>query len=315
MDEFITIFTGIDVSKRTLDAALSLDGPSRTFEHTTEGITQLIQSLPAPGTCLVTIEATGDYERPLVAELVAAGHAVAVVNPRQVRDFAKGLGVKAKTDRIDAAVIALFGKHVRPRLVAEISEKHDELQQLVTRRRQLIDLRTAETNRLETARCETVRQGIGQVVDLLNQQIAELEARLKELLQSEDEWKGKGEILASVPGVGPVTVLSLLADLPELGRLNRQEIAALVGVAPFNRDSGRHRGRRGIAGGRAGIRCVLYMAAFTAKRCNPTIRQFAERLEADGKPFKVVITACLRKLLTILNAMLKSNTQWNPQNV
>lgn len=312
MDENVTTFVGIDVSKRTLDLGHSTEQNGQTVENSTAGIEQLLETLPASGTCLVTVESTGGYERTLVAELVDAGHLVSVVNPRQVRDFAKGLGIKAKTDRIDATVIARFGQHVRPRTVSKTHENQAELQQLVTRRRQLVELRTAESNRLETLTSQTVRRSVQDMVEMLNGQIRQIEQQLKELLDSDEDWRDKGALLASAPGVGAVTVSSLLAELPELGFLNRQQISALVGVAPFNRDSGGYQGKRSIAGGRASIRSVLYMAAMTARRCNPVIRQFAQRLEEAGKPFKVVITACMRKLLVILNTMAKTNSHWDP---
>ena len=319
MHNTVNTFVGIDVSKQSLDVGTLPNKSSQTFTYDQTGIGQLLENLPKPGTCLITIEAirhgapaAGGYQRPIVAELLDAGHQVAVVNPKQVRDFAKAFGIKAKTDRIDALLIAQFGQHVNPRTVAKTHEKQEELQQLVTRRRQLVELKTAEKNRLETLSSKAVRKSVNDVIKLLNQQIDDIEKQLMKLLKTEDVFNGKGEILASVPGVGNITVATLLAELPELGILNRQEISALVGLAPFNRDSGRHRGKRSIWGGRASIRSVLYMAAITAKRCNPVIRKFAQQLEQTGKPFKVVITACMRKLLVILNTLLKNNTHWNP---
>jgi transposase len=248
-----------------------------------------------------------------VAELTEAGYRVAVVNARQVRDYAKSMGILAKTDRIDAEVIARFGEHAKPRPIGKPRENQEELDQLVTRRRQLIDQRTSETNRLETITSKVVRKSLKRMIDQLNKQIQQIEAEIASLIESDELWSEKAILLKSVPGVGDVTAVSLLAELPELGELNRQEIAALVGLAPFNRDSGRFHGRRSIYGGRASVRKVLYMAAFVAKRSNPVIRAFAERLEKSGKPFKVVITACMRKLLVILNTMMKTNTFWNAQ--
>ena len=301
---------GIDVAKHTLDLAL-LPGDQRpTLDYDEQGLQQLLRTLPEPGSCLIVVEATGGYQRRVVAELVSAGHQVAVVNPRQVRDFARGMGILAKTDRLDALVIARFGQHVRPRTIAQRPEKQEELAQLVVRRRQLVDLRTAEKNRRETVVSPSVKKSIQQVLDLLNKQIDRIDKQLLALVDSDDEWRHKAGIVSSVPGVGPVTSASLLAELPELGRLNRQEISALVGLAPFNRDSGRFQGKRAIWGGRASVRSVLYMAALTARRCNPVLRAFADRLEHAGKPFKVVLTACMRKLLVILNTMIRSNTHW-----
>ena len=313
MDGSLTTFVGIDVAKRSLDVHLLPEGRSLSLLNDASGWKQLRQQLPAPGTCLIVVEATGGYERRLVADLADAGHRVAVVNPRHVRDYAKASGRLAKTDRLDAAVIARFGEHFRPRTVSQTSEKQAQFAQLVARRRQLVDLRTAETNRLETSTSRPVRQSIQRVVDILNKDLQRLEKEILAFLEADDDWRGKADLLGSAPGVGNVTAASLLAELPELGQLNRQEISALVGVAPFNRDSGTFRGKRSIGGGRASIRSVLYMAALTARRCNPVIRAFAHRLQAAGKPAKVVITACMRKLLVILNAMVKSHSHWNPQ--
>jgi len=312
MDGSITSFVGIDIAKHSLDVCILPERKQFTVPYDTAGLKQLRSQLPDMGSCLIVVEATGGYQRRVVAELANADHLVAVVNPRQVRDFARGLGILAKTDRLDAQVIARFGQHVRPRTLANTHEKQEELAQLVTRRRQLVDLRTAEKNRRETLTSKPVRKSVQQVIDLLNKQIERIEKEILALLESDDEWKDKGSIIQSAPGIGSVTVASLLAELPELGFLNRQEIAALVGLAPFNRDSGRFQGKRSIWGGRASVRSVLYMAALTARRCNPVIRAFAQRLEAQGKPFKVVIVACMRKLLVILNTLVKTNSHWNP---
>ena len=314
MDGSLTSFVGIDVAKHSLDLCVLSEETRQNLSYDAKGLKQLLRQLPDAGTCLIAVEATGGYQRRVVAPLAAAGHLVAVVNPRQVRDFAKALGILAKTDRIDARVIALFGQHVRPRTIAKNHEKQAELQQLVTRRRQRIDLRTAETNRQELLTSKRVQKSIQKVTALLDKQIESLEKEIAGFLKSDDEWKGKGGILQSVPGAGTVTSISLLAELPELGSLNRQEIVALAGLAPFNRDSGHFHGKRSIWGGRASIRSVLYMAALTARRCNPVIKAFAQRLEAAGKPFKVVMVACLRKLLVILNTMLKTNTLWKAKN-
>lgn len=312
MDGSITSFVGIDIAKRSLDVCILPEGKQLSLPYDTAGLKQLFSWLPDAGSCLIVVEATGGYQRRVVAQLADAGHWVAVVNPRQVRDFAKGLGILAKTDRLDAQVIARFGQHVRPRTLAKTHEKQDELAQLVTRRRQLIELRTAENNRMETLVSKPVRRSVQQVVDLLNKQIKRIEKEILALLESDDEWKDKGEIIQSTPGIGPVATATLLAELPELGLLNRQEISALAGLAPYNRDSGRFHGKRSIWGGRASVRSVLYMAALTARRCNPVIRSFAQRLEAQGKPYKVIMTACMRKLLVILNTLVKTNSPWNP---
>lgn len=306
-------WVGIDVAKDSLDVCLLPTEHHFTVTNDGDGCQQLIDQLPAAGSCRVVLEATGGYQRRVVAALIAAGHDVAVVNPRQVRDFARGLGILAKTDRLDARVIARFGQQANPRSIEISSENQAELRELVTRRRQLVEFRTAERNRLETSSAKIVRKNIRHSVEQLEKQIRQLEDAIGKLIESDPQLSCKAALLETVPGVGPVTTTSLLVELPELGRLNRQRIAALVGVAPFNRDSGKFHGRRAIWGGRAAVRSVLYMAALTARRSNPLIREFAQRLEAAGKPFKVVITACMRKLLVILNTMIKSNLPWNPK--
>lgn len=313
MDTTSRTFVGIDVAKHSLDIYLASEDRCFTVKNDTAGFKQLLDELPAAGSCLVVIEATGGYQSRVVAALVASSHQVAVVNPRQVRDFARGLGILAKTDRLDARVIARFGEQAHPRPVELGSEKQAQLRELVTRRRQLIDLRTAEQNRLETATTKMVQRNIRHLIEQLDKQIRQLEEAIGQLVESDSQLASKAALLETVPGVGPVTVTSLLVELPELGRLDRQQVAALVGVAPFNRDSGKFHGRRAIWGGRAALRSVLYMAALTARRSNPLIRAFAHRLEAAGKPFKVVLTACMRKLLVILNSMVKNNLPWNPK--
>ena len=304
---------GIDVSKKKLDVA---DGPKsfiNCFDNDDPGHRKLLKALPKPEACLVVLEATGGYQKRIVLKLVNAGYLVAVVNPRQVRDFAKALGILAKTDKIDARVISHFGQLVRPRTVAQTHEKQDELDELVTRRRQLIALRTAEMNRKTTVTFSFVRKNLQQNVDRLSKDIRRIGSEIAKLVKSDDQWKGKYELLRSTPGVGAVTATTLIAEVPELGQLNRQKIAALVGVAPYNRDSGQFRGRRTIYGGRRSVRSALYMAALTARRHNPVIRAFADRLAAQGKLPKVILVACMRKLLVILNTMVKTNTHWNPK--
>ena len=309
----ISTFVGIDVAKKSLDVATLPPSTPRTFVHDPPGRQELLDSLPEPKTCLIVIEATGGYERLLVADLLDAGHLVAVVNPRQVRDFAKAFGILAKTDRIDAAVIAHFGKQVEPRPLAEVHEKQGELDQLVTRRRQLVALRTAEKNRFAMAHSKPVKRSLQQVINTLNKEIKRIEKEISVLVESDDQWQGKADILSSVPGVGDITTATLIAEFPELGQINRQQAAALAGLAPFNRDSGKFKGKRTISGGRRTVRTALYMAALSAKTHNPLIRKFAERLEAEGKLPKVILTACMRKLLVILNTMLKTNTLWDPR--
>lgn len=315
MDD-VSVFIGIDVSKDTFDVARFPLGPAaKSFPQSESGFAACLATLPDRSQCLIALEATGGYEAELVGALLTAGYAVAVVNPRSVRNFADGIGVLAKTDRLDAAVIARYAHHVKPRPLAKVSEKQAELDQLVTRRRQLIELRTAESNRRAMARSSSVRRSIDKVLKVLKAEIATVDRDLRELVKSDDEWNNKSNLLQSAPGIGEVTATTLIAEVPELGQLNRQQIASLIGVAPFNRDSGKFRGRRMILRGRQSVRCTLYMAALVATRKNPLISAFAQRLRTAGKPMKVVLTACMRKLLVILNTMLKTNTHWAPQNV
>ena len=305
-------FVGVDVAKHQLDVAATATTPPVSLPYDANGLAQLRRYLQPLGKCLIVVEATGGLEQPLIADLIEAGYTVARVNPRQVRDFARGMGYLAKTDRIDALVLARFGQHVRPRPVEFPPEKQRELEQLVTRRRQLLDLQTMESNRLGTTTAGTARRSIDKILAVLHRQIKDLDKSIARLIDSDDQWRHKNDLLQSVPGVGTTTSATLIAELPELGQLNRQEIAALVGVAPYNRDSGQSSGVRSIWGGRVVVRNLLYMAALTAYRCNPTIRQFAKRLQAAGKSFKVMITACMRKLLIILNTMLKTDCPWIP---
>jgi transposase len=306
-------FVGIDISKSSFDVAARRQRLRQKLSYDAAGLRRLIDLLQPLGACLVVLEATGGLEQRAAAELVEAGFTVAVVNPRQVRDFARAIGRLAKTDRIDAALLAEFAERVGPRPSVLASKTERELQELVTRRRQLVHLRTMETNRLATLTSKRARSSIRQVVGVLDRQIRELEAAIAEQIRSDDDWRQTAELLESVPGVGEVTSTALVAELPELGHLNRKQISALVGLAPFNRDSGTLAGRRSVWGGRAALRSVLYMAALTARRCNPLIRGFAQRLERAGKCFKVMITACMRKLLTILNVLVRTRTPWNPE--
>jgi transposase len=305
-------WVGIDVAKETLDVYWELgEKPDRiAVKNAPEGFASLIKKLPTPQQARIVAEATGGYERSLVSALVDAGYRVAVVNPRQVRDFAKAMGILAKTDRIDAFVLARFGRQMQPRILEEDPSKRAELMQLVSRRRQLIELRTMETNRLQQVSARVAQKSIQHVLKLLAKEIEQLDAEIARLLQSDEDWRAKIALISSTPGVAKVTSATLVAEVPELGRLNRQAIAALVGLAPFNDDSGYHRGTRRIKGGRATVRHVLYMATLSARRCNPVIRAFSERLAAQGKKPKVIITACMRKLLVILNTMIKNNTSW-----
>lgn len=301
---------GIDVSKETLDVALLPGAQSLQFSNGEDGIDQLAKRLKDMD--LVVMEATGGYETAVATALVASGLRVAVVNPRQVRDFAKATGRLAKTDRIDAGVIAAFGVAVEPHILQLPDEDARELQALLVRRSQLVAMRVQEVNRLALAQA-AMRKGIKMHIAWLDREIDKLDIDLTAGLRSSPAWRAKDELLRSLKGIGPITSGTLLVALPELGRLDRRTIAALVGLAPFNRDSGKMRGRRTIYGGRGRIRTLLYMAATTAVRSNPVIRAFYERLKARGKPHKVAMVACMRKMLTILNAMVRDGTPWTPE--
>jgi transposase len=304
-------FVGIDVSKKTYDVHVLPTERSLSLAADEAGRAQLRSELAPLGPCLVVLEATGGLERALAADLLDAGFDVAVVNPRQIRDFARSLGRLAKTDRLDAHVLALFAQLIQPRPLEKLPEKQAELDALVTRRRQLLQLQTMEKNRRAQATIKATRNSIVRVLAMLHKQLLDLDRAIAQLIESNDDWRAKAELVQTVPSVGKVTSATLVAELPELGRLNRQAIAALVGVAPFNDDSGQRRGQRSIRGGRASVRTALYMAALTAMRCNPMIRRFATRLRKQGKAFKVVITACMRKLLILLNSLVRTNTPWN----
>jgi transposase len=274
------------------------------------GLAQLRTELAALGQCLIVVEATGGLERHLVAELIDAGQLVSVVNPRQVREFARAWGRLAKTDRIDAQTLSMYAEKVQPRPTRKRPENEQELDSLVTRRRQLVGLRSMERTRQQQAYGKAAGHSIAKLLKVLDRQIAEIEQAIAKLIESDEDFRDKCALLQSVPGVGPGASATLIAELPELGRLNRQQIACLAGVAPFNHDSGQFRGQRHIRGGRGAVRKALYMAALAARRFNPRLRSFAERLAKAGKPFKVVMTACMRKLLTILNTMLHNATPW-----
>lgn len=311
MDE--TLFIGIDVAKDTFHVASCPASINISLPNTSTGTKQLIKTLQPHSISLIVLEATGGYERPIVAELLEANLKVVVASPRQVRDFARGIGEFAKTDPIDAAVLARFAQVVQPKPKPPSSPEIDELADLVRRRRQLTDLRVQELNRSQLALHPKVRKSVRKMIKTLDYQIAELDELIQQHIKSDDDFRKKDEILRSTPGIGPHTSATLLSQLPELGQLNRQEIAALVGVAPYDFSSGRFAGKSRIWGGRKEVRNILYMAALTAMRCNPAIRRFAGRLREQGKVFKVVITACMRKLLIILNTMMRNQTLWRTE--
>jgi transposase len=272
-----------------------------------------VQQLVGLAPQLVVLEATGGYQSQVVAELARVKLHVAVVNPRQVRDFAKATGRLAKTDAIDAAVLSHFAESIRPAPTPVADEQTLELQALMTRRRQLIDMRTAETNRLETCRVERVRRDIQKTITWLTRRIGEVDDDIDKMIRKMPLWRDREDLLSSVIGVGKTTARTLLTNLPELGTLNRRQVAALVGLAPINNDSGLRRGQRAIRGGRPEIRSVLYMATVSAVRFNPQLRAMYQRLLAAGKLKKVALIACARKLVTILNAMVRTNTPWRWQ--
>lgn len=303
------LFVGIDVCKRQLEMRVHGCEDDWQFPNDAEGIGDLLVTLRRLAPTLIIVEATGGYEMVMVAEVCAAGLPIAVVNPTRVRRFADSLGQLAKTDRIDAGVIAHFGSVVRPPIRTLQSEEEEYLRGLVERRRQIIVILTAEKNRLHTSPLR-LRPDVQEHVDWLEGKLKELEAEIGQMIRHSPIWREKEAILRSVPGIGPITAVTLLADLPELGTLNRQKIAALVGVAPFNKDSGPRRGKRRIFGGRASVRRTLYMGTLVATRFNPVIRRFYQNLIQRGKPTKVALTACMRKLLVILNAMLRNGEPW-----
>lgn len=303
------VYVGIDVSKAHLEVSVGADQTSWQVENNAEGIGELVQKLSGVRPALIVLEATGGYEMAGAGALALAKLPVAVVNPRQVRDFAKSLGRLAKTDPIDAQVLKRFGEAVQPEPRALADAQTQQLQAILGRRRQLIEMLVAENNRLHLAHKE-VLLGLKDHIAWLQQSLDDLDKDLRDLLKNSPIWREKDDLLRSVPGVGPVLSTTLLAELPELGTLNRKKIAALVGVAPYNCDSGKMHGKRAIWGGRASIRSVLYMATLSAVRCNPVIRAFYERLVRAGKEAKVALVACMRKLLTILNAMMYNHKHW-----
>jgi transposase len=305
------VFIGIDVGKAHLDVAERPSGTTWRVAHDEAGIAALVARWRAQPPTLLVLEATGGLEVPLAAALGSAGVAVVVVNPRQVRHFAQAIGQLAKTDRLDAALLARFAEVVRPTPRPLPDDQAQALAALVTRRSQIVAMLVAEQQRLGTA-LPAVRARVATHVSWLRTERAALDEELAQTIQQTPLWRERDDLLRSVPGVGPTLATTLLADLPELGRLTRKQIAALVGVAPLNCDSGQHRGRRVIWGGRAHLRAVLYMGTLVAVQHNPVLRPFYARLLAAGKPKKVALVACMHKLLIILNAMVAHQTRWTP---
>jgi len=308
------MYVGIDIAKEYLDVAIGVEAVPERIAYTAEALKTLVLRLQTLPAVHVIVEATGGLEVRLLAELWAAQITVARINPQRVREFAKASGRLAKTDQLDARLLAQFGAALQPAATPLPNADTQTLAAWVSRRRQLVDMRTMEHNRRLNAP-QTLHVRIDKHLAWLDEEIAALEQEISDFIRNTPAWAAKDAVLQSVPGVGAITARTLLAEMPELGRIDRKKIAARVGVAPFNHDSGRRRGKRCIQGGRYAVRSVLYMAALTATRFNPTIRAFYERLLAAGKEKKVAIVACMRKLLTILNAMLRDDRAWQPAGV
>lgn len=309
-------YVGVDVSKERLDVAFRPAGSRRCwFPNDPDGIDGLVSRLAQERPALVVLEASGGYERPAAAALAASGLAVAVVNPRQARDFAKATGRLAKTDTLDAESLARFAEAVKPEPRILPGKEILLLKEILDRRRQLLSMLVAENNRLSATASEPVRRRIRAHVRWLEKELSRTDRDLEEAIEASPTWRENEALLRSVPGVGPVLARTLLAELPELGTLTHKRLSALVGVAPFNFDSGTLRGRRMVWGGRSRVRATLYMAALVASRHNPAVRAFYERLVAAGKPKKVALVACMRKLLSILNAVLRDRIPWRPIHV
>lgn len=307
-------FVGIDVSKDTLDVCTE-QHKAHTSQHVpydTASTKALAVQMKALRPTLIVLEATGGLETPLACELVAHGLPVAVVNPRQVRDFAKCTGELAKTDRIDARVLAAFARAIRPAARGVPDEATRELAELLGRRRQLVDMRVQELQRSHQVASKATQKSVKAHIAWLDKRIAEIDQELHRRLRESSAWRTKDDLLQSIPGVGDVNSVTMMARCPELGQLNRRQISKLVGIAPLACDSGKYRGKRRIWGGRGDVRHVLYLAALSAMRHNAPIKAFAQKLKAAGKPAKVVIVACMRKLLTIMNTVIKTNTPWDP---
>jgi transposase len=320
------LFVGIDVAKDKLDLARSDSDRVQTFANGLAGITQVVAALaadaaaaatdkPPLAVAVVVVEATGGLERPLMDALLEAGLPVALVHPARVRHFAKGLGVLSKTDRIDARVLARFGQLAAPRLAEKRSANQAELRALVVCRRQLNLTRVQQSNRLDATTSKAARRSVEAVIKTLDKQVLTLDKQIRALIDADDDFRHLDGLLQGVPGVGPTLSATLAAELGELGDTDRKEIGALAGVAPFNRDSGQFSGKRAIRGGRAAVRRVLFMATQSAIRCNPVIRAFSDHLKAAGKANKVRIVACMRKLLTLLNAMVRDDLTWDQLDV
>ena len=306
-----SIYVGIDVSKGRLDVAIGEQGEFWNVANDEKGIAKLVERMKEVRPELIVLESTGGLELPVMGELYACKIPVALVNPGRVREFARSIGLLAKTDKLDARLLARFAEAVKPPVTHLPDEQEQHLIALVTRRRQLIEMLVAEQNRLNTVRL-SLRENLEEHITWLHKALKGLDQEIQEFIHQSPVWNDKQDLLQSVPGVGPVTASTLLAELPELGKLDRKKIAALVGVAPFNDDSGHRRGKRRVKGGRGSVRNVLYMAALSTSRFNPILRPFYERMLQRGKEKKVALTACMRKLLIFLNAILRDQKRWNP---
>lgn len=311
MSSEVSRVLGVDVSKGWLDLASTVDGEVQRLANDAEGIAAVLQCTQQLDTQRITIEASGGWQTPLVAALVHAGLPVVVVNPRQVREFARATGRLAKTDRIDAQVLCAFTLAVQPPLRELKDEQAEALSALLARRQQLLGMRTAEKNRLTLTVRGPVRKNIKAHIQWLDRHLRDTDREIQQLIEASPVWQTKENLLTSAPGIGNTTARALIGQLPELGRLSHKQIAALAGLAPFNRDSGTLRGQRMLWGGRHEVRTAMYMATISAIRANPSIRGFYQRLKANGKPSKVAIAACMRKLLVILNAMLRDQKSWS----
>lgn len=302
-------YIGIDVSKLTLDVFILPCKKHLQFSNDCKGIEKLVKKVSLFPNIRVVLEATGGYERHAAEALAQANFHVSIANPRQVRDFAKGFGKLAKTDKIDAEIIALFTEKVQPEMNVSCDRDQKKLAEYASRKHQLITMITMERNRLEHAN-SVIEKSIKQVIKLLEKQLEKITSLQKKLIQENEHYAKKNEILQSIKGVGPAVSSEIIANLPEIGKIGHKQITALVGVAPFNHDSGKLRGKRAIKGGRISVRCMLYMAVISGIKCNPMIKAFYQRLRAAGKLVKVAITACIRKLLITMNAMIKKNEMW-----
>jgi transposase len=305
-------FVGIDIAKDSMEVRVHQEPESKEYANNEDGLAKLISKMKKLSPSLIVVESTGGYEAEAASELQAAGLPIAVINPRYIRDFARSIGILAKTDKIDARVIALYAATIQPMPRVLPDDETQKLRAIMMRRHQVISMLTSEKNRLQQAN-KAVKGHIQSHIKWLEQELDYINRELKELVKNNIEWQEKDRIIQSVPGVGPNLSITLLSELPELGNLNRKQIAALAGVAPFNRDSGTLRGKRTTWGGRQIVRTATYMSTFVATRYNPLLKAFFNRLIEAGKPYKVALVACMRKLLSILNVMLKNHTLWNCQ--